>query len=88
MGAYQDRLTADMKAAMKSGDKPRLEVIRGGTDGARLCYMGILTPNIFTGGDNYHSVREWVSLQAMEKAVQVILQVVQLWREEAVAAPR
>lgn len=72
-----------LEACRRAGITPRMEVIRGGTDGARLCYMGILTPNIFTGGDNYHSVREWVSLQSMEKAVQVILQVVQLWREEA-----
>jgi len=74
-----------LEACRRAGVEPRLEVIRGGTDGARLCTMGILTPNVFTGGENYHSVREWASLQAMEKAVQVILQIVQLWLAEGAA---
>lgn len=71
-----------MEAAKRAGVEPQLSLIRGGTDGARLSYMGILTPNIFTGGVNYHSVREWVPLQAMEKATQVIIQVAGLWVEE------
>jgi tripeptide aminopeptidase len=70
------------EACRRAGVEPHLEVIRGGTDGARLCYMGILTPNIFTGGENYHSVREWVSLQAMEKAVQVVIEIARRWAAE------
>jgi tripeptide aminopeptidase len=70
-----------LEACRRAGVEPRLGVIRGGTDGARLCYLGILTPNIFTGGDNYHSVREWVALQSMEAAVRVILQIARLWTE-------
>ncbi len=62
---------------------PFLKVIRGGTDGARLSYMGIPTPNIFTGGYNYHSVREWASLQEMEGAAQVIMKISELWVGEA-----
>jgi tripeptide aminopeptidase len=72
-----------MEACRRAGVEPQLDVIRGGTDGARLSYMGILTPNIFTGGVNYHSVREWVPLQAMEKATQVILKIAELWVAEA-----
>jgi tripeptide aminopeptidase len=76
-------LETAMEAARRAGVEPFLDVIRGGTDGARLCYMGILTPNLFTGGANYHSVREWVSLQAMEKAVQVIHEIAKLWVERS-----
>jgi tripeptide aminopeptidase len=72
-----------MLATRRVGVEPHLEVIRGGTDGARLSYMGIPTPNVFTGGANYHSVREWVSLQAMEKATQVIHEIAKLWVERA-----
>jgi tripeptide aminopeptidase len=72
-----------MEAARLAGVEPRLDVIRGGTDGARLSYMGILTPNVFTGGINYHSVREWVPVQAMEKATQVIVRIAELWVREA-----
>ncbi|MBD3237825.1 MAG: peptidase T [Candidatus Eisenbacteria bacterium] len=71
-----------LEAARRAGIEPKPSVIRGGTDGARLSYMGILTPNIFTGGVNYHSVREWVPLQAMEKATQVIVEIAKLWVEE------
>ncbi|MEF3244700.1 MAG: peptidase T [Caldisericaceae bacterium] len=52
--------------------------IRGGTDGARLTYMGIPTPNIFSGGSNYHSVYEFASVQAMEKSRDVIKQIIRL----------
>ena len=72
-----------MEACRQADVEPWMDVIRGGTDGARLSYMGILTPNIFTGGFNYHSVREWASLQDMEKATQVVMQIAQLWVAEA-----
>jgi tripeptide aminopeptidase len=49
--------------------------------------MGLPTPNIFTGGCNYHSVREWASLQDMEKATQVILEIIRLWVTEAHGQP-
>ena len=74
-----------MEATRQVGVAPWLDVIRGGTDGARLSYMGILTPNVFTGGQNYHSVREWASLQAMEKATQVIAKIAEGWLREAAA---
>lgn len=54
-------------------------VIRGGTDGSRLTEMGIPTPNIFTGGHNFHSRKEWIGLPTMVKASKVILYLVQTW---------
>lgn len=74
-----------MDACRAVGVEPFRDVIRGGTDGARLCYMGILTPNVFTGGWNYHSVREWASLQDMEMATQVVMKIAELWVTESVA---
>jgi tripeptide aminopeptidase len=53
--------------------------IRGGTDGARLCFMGLPTPNLFTGGHNFHSRYEWISLEDMEKAAEVIVCLMELW---------
>ncbi len=76
-----------MEATRAVGAEPRLDVIRGGTDGARLSYMGILTPNVFTGGQNYHSVREWASLQTMEKATQLIGKIAEGWVREAAGRP-
>ncbi|RKY44839.1 MAG: peptidase T, partial [Candidatus Neomarinimicrobiota bacterium] len=63
--------------------EPKLQIIRGGTDGAKLCFMGVLTPNIFTGGHNFHSKQEWISLQAMEKAVETIVNLVKIWTEKS-----
>lgn len=57
--------------------------IRGGTDGSRLSFMGVPTPNLFAGEQNFHSRLEWVSVQDMEKAVEVILHLVQIWHERA-----
>lgn len=55
------------------------KVIRGGTDGSRLTEMGIPTPNIFAGGHNFHSRREWVGVPAMVKATRIILNLVETW---------
>ncbi len=60
------------------GVTPQVKAIRGGTDGARLTYMGLPTPNIFTGGTNYHGRYEYISVQAMMKAVEVILKIAEL----------
>ncbi|QCX53035.1 peptidase T [Elizabethkingia sp. JS20170427COW] len=65
--------------AMKlSGVKPNIKAIRGGTDGARLSYMGLPCPNIFAGGHNFHGPYEYVPLQSMTKATEVIVNLVQL----------
>ena len=57
---------------------PHVQPIRGGTDGSKISFMGIPTPNIFTGGDNYHGPYEYVSVDVMKKAIQVILEIVQI----------
>ncbi len=67
------------EAIRRAGLTPRCEPIRGGTDGARLTFAGLPTPNLFAGGHNFHSKREWVSLQDMDRAVETIVQLVQLW---------
>lgn len=64
------------KEAMKqSGVEPVIQPIRGGTDGARLSWMGLPTPNLFTGGQNYHGKYEFVSIHSMRKAVEVIVKI-------------
>ncbi|MGB9832579.1 MAG: peptidase T, partial [Caldisericum exile] len=62
----------------KAGLEFKTKPIRGGTDGARLTYMGIPTPNIFSGGHNYHSIYEFASIQAMEKAKEVVKNIITL----------
>ncbi|KOA18979.1 peptidase T [Clostridium homopropionicum DSM 5847] len=66
--------------AMKQvGVVPKVTPIRGGTDGARLSFMGLPTPNIFTGGHNFHGKYEFIPSFAMEKAVEVILKIVEIY---------
>lgn len=71
-----------IEAVTRSGLKAFKNLIRGGTDGARLSYQGLPTPNVFTGGHNFHSKREWISLQDMEKAVETIINLAQIWAEK------
>ena len=52
-----------------------MQPIRGGTDGARLSYMGLLCPNLSTGGYNFHGRKELISVQAMEKMVDVLMEI-------------
>ncbi len=59
------------------GIEPLVHPIRGGTDGSRLSYMGLPCPNIFAGGHNFHGKHEFVPVQSMEKAVQVILGIIE-----------
>ncbi|WP_238883350.1 peptidase T [Clostridium sp. YIM B02551] len=68
------------KLAMEmSGVVPNIRPIRGGTDGARLSFMGVPTPNIFTGGENFHGKYEYIPIESMEKAVEVILNIVNVY---------
>ncbi|MDR1625580.1 MAG: peptidase T [Spirochaetia bacterium] len=71
--AYLDR------AVRETGIEPVHKSIRGGTDGARLSGMGIPTPNIFMGGENFHSRTEWVSLSAMARAAQTVVNLARIW---------
>ena len=68
-----------MEAMRLSDVKPIVRPIRGGTDGARLSFMGLPCPNIFTGGMNFHGKFEYCSLNTMQKAVRVIVNLAQLW---------
>lgn len=70
-----------VKAMEKAGIKPVISPIRGGTDGARLSFMNLPCPNIFAGGHNFHGKLEYVPVQSMEKAVETILNIIQLYAE-------
>ncbi len=72
-----------LEAVERIGVEPKRQAIRGGTDGARLSYMGLLTPNVWAGGQNFHSVREWVSLEWMSKAVEATLEILTVWVEKS-----
>jgi tripeptide aminopeptidase len=67
------------RAGIETVERP----IRGGTDGSKLSFMGLPTPNIFAGEQNFHSRLEWVSAQDMEKAVEVIVHLCRIWDEKA-----
>ena len=69
------------EAIRKTGIEPKSHLIRGGTDGSRLSEMGVPTPNIFTGGHNYHSRKEWAALPAMVRAVQTLIHLCELWAD-------
>ena len=69
------------KAMEMAGVKPRVQPIRGGTDGANLSFMGLPCPNIFAGGHNFHGKLEFVPLESMEKACQVILNIIKIYAE-------
>lgn len=71
-----------VEACKRAGVTPKFKPIRGGTDGARLTYMGLPCPNIFTGGENAHSKLEWIPVRGMEKAVETILHLIQIWVEK------
>jgi tripeptide aminopeptidase len=70
-----------MEAMKRAGVTPRLSIIRGGTDGSRLSFMGLPCPNIFTGEMGIHSRQEYVSVQDMEKAVRTLIELVQIWEK-------
>jgi tripeptide aminopeptidase len=67
------------EAVKNLGITPVFSPIRGGTDGSRLTEMGIPTPNIFTGGHNFHSRSEWASLEQMAAASKTVIELVKLW---------
>ena len=74
------QVIAKAEQAMRdAGVEPRIKPIRGGTDGARLSFMGLPCPNIFAGGMNFHGKFEYCSLDVMRKAEQVIVNLAQLW---------
>jgi tripeptide aminopeptidase len=76
-------VTAAAETAIRAeGIEPIRQPIRGGTDGSRLSEMGLPTPNIFTGGHEYHSVREWASVQDMAAAAAVVVRLAEVWSSQ------
>ena len=72
------------KVAMKNiGVNVKVSPIRGGTDGAQLSYMGLPTPNLFIGGENFHGKFEFASLEDMEKAMELIVEIARIFEEES-----
>ncbi len=70
------------KAMLEAGVEPKVQPIRGGTDGAQLSFKGLPCPNIFAGGENFHGRYEYVSIQSMEKAASVIVNICRLVAEK------
>jgi tripeptide aminopeptidase len=81
LDAHPEVLEKLGRAIKTAGYEPVMKPIRGGTDGSRLTEMGIPTPNLFTGGYNYHSRTEWASLSEMALAVETVLNLVLIWAE-------
>jgi tripeptide aminopeptidase len=73
---------AALEAIRRAGVEPRLAITRGGTDGAVLSSQGLPTPNLFTGGQEYHSVREWASVQDMAAAAATLVELAGVWAED------
>ena len=71
--------TSIMEAGKAIGLELYQTIIRGGTDGARLAETGVPCPNIFTGGHNFHSLEEWVPVDSMTSAVNLLLSIVKWW---------
>lgn len=79
---HHPRVVEHARLAMRrAGIEPVERPIRGGTDGSRLSFMGLPTPNLFAGEQNFHSRAEWVSAQDMDKAAEVIVELCRVWEE-------
>jgi tripeptide aminopeptidase len=74
-------MTHAEEAYRRAGIEPQRISIRGGTDGSRLSFMGLPCPNIFTGEMGIHSKQEYVSVQDMQKAVEILVHLAQVWTE-------
>ena len=85
-GLEKDQRVLDClwEATKRAGLDPKWVPIRGGTDGSKLTANGLPTPNIFTGGHNYHGKTEWASLWGMEKATETVVNVAQVWVDKSV----
>jgi tripeptide aminopeptidase len=72
---------AALEATRRAGLEPRLTSIRGGTDGSRLTEMGLPTPNVFAGGNEFHSVHEWISAQDLAASAATVVELLRVWAE-------
>ncbi len=84
-GVEKDTRVADylLEGAKRAGLNAEWKPIRGGTDGSKLTEAGLPTPNVFTGGANFHGRMEWVNVWGMEKAVETVLNALQIWVEKS-----
>jgi len=79
----EPRAVAFAEEAMRRvGLEPQRTIVRGGTDGSRLTELGLPTPNLSTGEHNIHSPLEWTCLEEMQTAVQVLVELAQVWNKE------
>jgi tripeptide aminopeptidase len=85
LAAHQHVVDYAEEAIWRAGLTPVKSYVRGGTDGARLSFMGLPTPNIFDGSMNFHGKKEWVPLEWMDKAADTVLHLLDVWVEKAVA---
>ena len=86
LDAHPRVVEAAREAYRREGIDPQMTIIRGGTDGSRLSERGLPTPNLFTGGHDYHSRREWICVQDMGAAAATIVHLVQVWAEDGEGA--
>ncbi len=84
MGSDSRVLDCLWEAARRAGLEPRWKPIRGGTDGSRLTERGLPCPNIFTGGKNFHGPTEWLSVSGMEKSIETVVHLMQVWVERSI----
>lgn len=80
---HPELITYAEEAVQRAGLQSRKELIRGGTDGSRLSFMGLPCPNLFTGMQAIHSRHEWIGVKDMEKAVTTLVYLVQIWEEKS-----
>ncbi|MBE3134325.1 MAG: peptidase T [Acidobacteria bacterium] len=85
LAAHQHVVDCAEEAIRRAGLTPTKSYVRGGTDGARLSFMGLPTPNLFDGSMNFHGKKEWIPLEWMEKSVETVLHLLDVWVEQAVA---
>jgi tripeptide aminopeptidase len=83
MAKHPEVMENAFEGARLQGIEPIRKAIRGGTDGSRLSYMGLPTPNLWAGGQNFHSLKEWVSLEWMVAAVETGAQILQVWARKS-----
>jgi len=80
---FPEMIELTKQAIQKTGLKPRETYVRGGTDGAELTLRGLLTPNLGAGGENFHALNEFVSLEIMTQCTQNLLNIIRIWTEQA-----
>lgn len=91
LDGYPEVIRKGQAAIRAAGVTVITKAIRGGTDGAQLCFMGLPTPNLFAGGLLFHSRKEWLPVTALAKSTEVIMELCRLWAEDAdtvIASPK